>query len=546
VFKKTDPCSFSKFVPLYLGAPSDNILIGTLRAEYQATSYENVQLQDATAIGAQAANRQYLVHCTQTIDLFNKDGLDASPSTVLDSYTNYPLLLNTALEIQGAAGLTFQLLEYSPQTVNTKIQTSGSQGSSTGATQGVSSSNTVGSSTSETNSYGVSVTLSEAPSESMNYEHSSTTTSEHSATMGAESSVTRGGDKSSSAAMSVKDWGAYALVNPVTKAVVWTFGQEYPWDAVECRLTNGNQSPGKQTEIVIPTAMSANLYDGVSLYPPSHLAVFGIHFVMKAAWLVSVDNGAVPHADTIGVTHHIDYFSGSHMLEPNGATPPVQQVHVYMDQLPTTLQPGSDTSLDTTLDLGLMALDAVGKGAGSAIVGFIPRKFTVLPAPFVNTTPAIPFEIFSSSNNLLIKDTTPALTPAPTAGGFSPSETALTATFAPALPALTMTLYFKVLDVDSNYVLYLKHWVTTAQGVMLTLVINGDSAHAITKYAVAMEAEGGENNLTRINLRNLDYSTVDYADYLQLGLNAITLTIQPIQATADCVYQIRAVSIEKE
>ena len=45
-------------VPLYLGAPSDNILIGTLRAEYQATSYENVQLQDATATRSEAAGKR--------------------------------------------------------------------------------------------------------------------------------------------------------------------------------------------------------------------------------------------------------------------------------------------------------------------------------------------------------------------------------------------------------------------------------------------------------------------------------------------------------
>ena len=84
-----------------------------------------------------------------------------------------------------------------------------------------------------------------------------------------------------------------------------------------------------------------------------------------------------------------------------------------------------------------------------------------------------------------------------------------------------------------------------ATGVMLTLTINGDTDNAITKYVDAAEAEGGENNITTIALRNQNYASVNYHDYLQLGLNAIQIDIQPIgkQYTADCAYQIRAVSV---
>ncbi|MFZ6687622.1 hypothetical protein ACO0K0_07735 [Undibacterium sp. SXout11W] len=548
MFKKTDPYTFLKFVPLIL----NGLRIGTLRTEYQVTNYENVKLQDAKSIGSQAATRQYLVHCTQTINLCNKDGLDVSPSDDLASYVNYPLLINTSITPEPSSGLDFQLLEYSPQTVNTKVQSSGSTGQSTGATTGVSSSNTVGSSMSETNSYGASINLAESPSISANYEHSSTSTSEHSATTGAESSRTRGLENSSSASMSVKDWGAYALVNPDLNSIVWTFGQEFPWDAVECRLTNGKLSQSGQTEIVIPTAMCANLYDGVSLYPPSHLSTFGINFVMKALWLISVDNGTTggassPHNDSINFCHNVDYISGSHMLLPEkGCDSTVQKVHVYMDQKPVRLQTSSDSSLTTALDLGLMSLDAVGKGGNSAIVGFIPRKFTVRPVPFSKTSGATLFEIFSSSNNLLVKDTTNSLTTMPKQGGFSPGETALTATLSSGLSALAMTLYFKVLDADCNYTLYLKHWITVGAGVVLNFTINGDTDHPIKKFVVSLEAEGGENNLTRINLRNLDYSTADYADYLQLGLNSIEIQIQSIDSTSECDYQIRAISIEQD
>ncbi len=545
MFKKTDPYTFVKFVPLLL----ETVRIGTLRLDYQVTNYENVQLQDGTAIGLQSQSRQYLIHCTQTVNLFNSEGLDISPSPTLDSYSNYPLMINAVIEPERAQGLNFQLLEYAPQTVNTKVQASGAVGSSNGATTGVSSSSTVGSSTAETNSYGASVSLSETPSVSTNYEHSSTSTSEQSSTSGAESSTTRGSDSSNTASMSVKDWGAYALVNPELNSVIWTFGQEYPWDAVECRLTNGTQSPAGQVEIVIPTAMSARLYDGVTLYPPSHLSTFGMNFLMKAMWLVSVDNGnfdtSTPHSDIVNFTHKIDYVSGSHALLPDPVTDK-KSVHAYMDPKPARLQTADESYFETKLDLGLMALDPVGKGIESAIIGFIPRKFTVLPAPCQQNVAPVPFEIFASTNNLLIKDTTDYPTPLPASGGFSPSETALTATLNAGGQPLSMTLYFKVLDSDTNYALYLKHWIKTGPGVSLTLTINADTAHAIRKFVVSLEAEGGENNLTRINLRNLDFSSVDYSDYLQLGLNSIEITLTLIDETAACDYQIRAISVEQE
>ena len=549
MFKKNDPYKYSKFIPLQLGTDP----IGTLRAEYEVTNYENVQLCDAASIGIQGTTRQYLVQGTQTINLYNLDGIDLSPSTDI-SYLNYPLLLNTSLEPESAAGITFQLLEYSPQTVNTKVQQSGSTGQSNGQTSGVNSTSTVGSSTAQTNSYGASVTLGESPSASANYEHSTSDTSEQSKTSGTESSGTHGRDSSASATMSVKDWGAYALVNPALKSVIWTFGQEFPWDAVECRLTNNVSSPVKgsaQVEIVIPTGMSANLYDGVSLYPPSHLSTFGINFVTKAMWLVSVDSSnagpsEVPPSDSLNISHFITYYSGSHMLVTDSVTK-VTAVHVYMDKQPAVLQAISGSSLKTSLDLGLMALDAVGKGSNSAIVGFIPRKFSLLPAPFSKAAQATPFEIFSSSNNLLIKDTTSIPTPPPSSGGFTPGETSLTATLDSGLSTLSMTLYFKVLDADTNYALYLKHWVAGVNGIKLTVVVNGDTEHAIKKYVSSLEAEGGEKNLSRINLRDLDYSSVDYADYLQLGLNSIEIQIQPIATDdANSVYQLRAVSIERE
>ena len=110
--------------------------------------------------------------------------------------------------------------------------------------------------------------------------------------------------------------------------------------------------------------------------------------------------------------------------------------------------------------------------------------------------------------------------------------------------ALTITLYFKIIDSVSNYVLYIKHWLTKATQVSITCVINQNDNNQLIKYVTALEGEGGDNNLLELALRNLDFTSVNYHDYLQLGLNSVSLTIVPLTAS-DAQYQIRAVSVEK-
>jgi len=91
----------------------------------------------------------------------------------------------------------------------------------------------------------------------------------------------------------------------------------------------------------------------------------------------------------------------------------------------------------------------------------------------------------------------------------------------------------------------MKHWKIDATAIMLTMVINGDTNNPVVKYVDALEAEGGENNLLTIALRNQDFASIDYHDYLQLGLNSIQITIQPVDGVyAGSGYQMRAISIE--
>lgn len=543
MFKKNDPYTFTKYLSLF----QQGTQIGNLSLEYQVTTYDDVQLAGALAV-TKAPTRKFLVSCTQRATIWNPSAENVSPGSNLTSFEDYPVMLNAVMSIQ-TQGLDFQLLDYSPRTVNTKIQSSGTQAATSGTGSSNTSSNTIGSSTAQTNSYGTSVSvgasgIGEAFSPNMsvteNEEHSSTTTQDQSATRGSESSSSRSNEISGSASMSMKDWGAYALVNPLTKTPAWTFGQEYPWDAVACRTTNGTVNPGgsqpsNQVQIIIPTEMVARLWDGVSLYPPSHLSTFGFDFVMKACWLVTIQDNT---ATLLDINHIMNYFSGSHMVE-NGS------VTAYMDRTPAILTVGPNELLDTTLDLALMALAPLGGKARAAVIGFIPNKFIVRPA----APPAPPFEIISSTNDLMIKDTTQYPQPAPSApAGFTSSQTALTATLSADIPTLQMTLYFKVIDLVDDYILFMKHWLNGSAPVTLTLVINGDESTALTKYVDSVEAEGGEKNLLSIALRNQDYASVDYHDYLQLGLNSIQITIAPAEgatAAPGCVYQMRAISIEQ-
>ena len=549
MLKKNDPYTFTRYCPLWIA--SKKLQIGNLFLQYQVTSYEDVQLADSTVV-TKKKKRQFLVHCTQKINIWNPSAADVSPDTTLKSYDDYPVMINTSMNVSERLGIDWQLMNYSPQTVNTKVQSSLSNSDTSGSTKENSTSSTVGSSMSETNSYGASVTsglqdtgefLVPSVSVSSNWEHSSTRTHEHSSTHGSELSRSRGHDISGSASMSVKDWGAYGMVNPKTKNPTWTFGQEYPWDVIDCRKTTSKTSGG-QVQLVIPTGMLARLFDGQSaLYPPSQLSMFGINFLMKALWLLTVDDDV----DKIEIDHLINYFSASHSLvgEPQPNQPP--PVEVYMDRQPVILASNPENSEDTastTIDLQLMALDPLAIRNRAAIVGFTPNKFVMLPAAPILSAAPIRFKIVSTTNDLLIVDTTNYS--ASPGGGFTASQTAFTAAFSEKCKTLQMTLFFKVIDTVSDYTVFLKHWKTGATDIALTFVINGDTDNSITKYVDALEAEGGEKNLLSFSLRNQDYASIDYHDYLQLGLNSIQVTIAPLDGKIEGAgYQIRAISIEK-
>lgn len=547
MFSKKDAYLIQEYLTLTNGVNTDgsHVIAGTLFQEYRVTLYNDVQLKNTRAV-EQPKNQKFILQSTQRISISNP----TAGSLTLDddlAYNNYPALLNTIMSIKQTNGsnVKIQLLDFSPKTINTAVNVSGSNGSSDGTTTGTSNSNTVGSSTAQTNSYGTSVSvgvMGDIPtgSTTASYEHSTTTTESESSTTGSESSNSSSNESSTGESMSIKDWGSYAFVNPNTKMPYWTFGQEVPWNAIKCRKTTGedkvySENPD-QIEVTIPTSMKACLYDGFCLYPPSELSVFGVNFVTKATWLVTIENSA---SDDVVIDQSVNLYTASHILNDKN------EVVVYRDKQPSNLGVLDGESLAVTISLNVMALDPLGNSKLAAIVGFIPSQFITKPAnaSSAETYPSL-FKIISTTNELMIQDKTNY--PVGSDSGFTASETCLTATFTEDCTSLQMILYFKVIDVVNDYTLYMKHWKTGSENLMLTFIINDDIDNPITKYVDSSEGEGGENNILSFTLRNQDFTSIEYHDYLQLGLNSIQISMQPVnvQNYAECGYQIRATSIE--
>ena len=540
MFKAGDPYTYNLTGPLQ---QSDGSLLGVFTARYRVTHYDDVQLATGTAQAGRpnSGTRKYILHCIQRISINNPSGEFIAPQPDLKGYSNYPVLLNTEMRLSPQQGCSIQLLGHAPQTVNTQVHTSGTLGSATGQTSSSSTTSTIGSSTAQTNSYGVSVgTFGDALTFGASAEHATTVTQEHSNTNSRETGQSNTQENSSSASMSIKDWGAYSLVNPSTSSPSWIFGQEYPWDAVACRKTNGFPPDPKnpnQLQLVIPSAMTVRLYDGVSVYPPSHLSMFGYSFVMSAQWLVIIPNG---QTEQISLEHMVNLFNASHVLHDSSLL-------VAMDKVPTIPTIPGLPDISSELDLGVLALDPLGNPASPAVVGFVPAKFFTPPAPASAGAAPLPFSIFSTTNTLLVRDTTDYPAPCPASAGFKADPTALTATLVDGCSSLTFTLLFKVIDATKEYKLHLKHWKTSVTDLMLTIVVNGDTDNTLTKYVDAPEAEGGENNLLSVSLRNLDFGSVDYSDLLTLGLNSVAITVTPVPSRSGGYnggYAIRAVSIE--
>ncbi len=491
---------------LYTQYIEEPIKVGT--AEYGTASfrYEIRQLVDVRNLESVIS---YRIMCTHRISIPNTNAFSLTPSTIT-TYNSYPGLFRLTTTCQPVGGNTPRLMDYNPRTLNTTVMTSANHND--GTSESNSRQHTTGSSVAQTNSYDANVSLGffgDVPTGSIGggYSHSTTRTKETSDSTGSQSGTSS--EQASGESMSIKDWGSYAYLDETRTHPAWIWGQEYPWDIIQFRSCDA----GGNT-VDLPQFIKDRLFatdpktNNVVVCPPSQLSLFGIDVIMKATWIVALPKDM--SAQTLQLNHELDYITASHGLD--GATQ-----YARLDPAPATFPVKSPP-----LDLTLLGLDPVLNGAADngAVVGFSADRFIVPPSQ------GAPFKALSGTNNLQV-----------TGSGF---EAGMSTNFSHGGEA-KFRLQFKVIDDVYNYSLFLKHWIVGTTGCTLTVVCNGDTANEMICHVDDAEGAGGENNLLELNLRNKDYASINYHDYLVLGTNTIDITVSPNDQGA--VYQLRAIAI---
>ena len=506
--------------------------IGTLITEYEVHAYRDVR--NLTAC------RSYHISCKQRVVIPNAKPPDyGSPTNV---FSGYPAIWQSTIALNPVSKSDpFQLIDYTPKTLNAAITSS--LNASTAQDTNISGQYTTGSSTAVTNSYEVSANLGFSGMAltggvSGSYGHSETDTKEQSYSAGA--SVGRNVDVGSSNTMSIKDWASYGFTDALNQAPSWIWGQEYPWNVLEYYYTDSGQYillpdfVQKRLVYSLPAPSGAAVGGDPApakeyVVPPSNLSLYGINFLASARWVYPA---ATPSSaiENITVTHTVDYWSGSHSLDS------AQNLDVALTSVPVTLSGpsgsgGSGTYTSQPINLACLGLDPItSEGlSNGAVVGFMPSQFYL--APGTNG-----LGITSGANNLLI-----------TGSGFdapASADTPMSATVNAGSPA-SLTVQFKIVSSDLELTLFMKHWKGTSVGCLLSIVVNGNPA--ITRHVDSTESGSGTDNVSKIILRNRDYTSAEFYDYLVLGLNTITISVSPsadpAAADTSCQYVIRALAI---
>jgi hypothetical protein len=311
--------------------------------------------------------------------------------------------------------------------------------------------------------------------------------------------------------MSIKDWSAYGFADVANQLPSWIWGQSYPWDSIQDNF-------GSNVNINLPDYVQARLLASSApgsapsfVLPPSQLSQFGVDFTMMAGWLVAFPRG-VSASEAITFNHSTACYRGGHSL--NGSA-----VSATLDNPSTALTAKYASS---SLDMSSYALDPVRNAAADngAAIGFTSNPFTIAPV-----TPAGTFKIVSPSNNLQVSGT-----------GFDPT---MTADFSTA-PVLTVT--FKIVDRTSQFALLMMHWLGAGSDpVRLTVTVN--QCPPVTLFVDSVEGQGGQNNVSAIELRNTDFTSINYHDYLVPGLNTVTIAVTPTGPASSSRYTLFALAL---
>lgn len=489
--------------------------------------YLTYEVRQVTDVRNLSVASSYLVTCSQRVVIPNPTAFPMT-AVLANFFKHYPALLSSSASLPDGEAFNARLVDYSPRTLNATISSTANQ--SSGTSNSLDRQHTSGSSTSNTNTYGTTASVSgglEGLTASVSAEHSNSSTNESSLSNMSGSSLGNTRDVGTSDSMSVKDWASYANVDPTGTNPKWTWAQEYPWDVIQYRRSPQAPGPNAESDEVaypmaldMPEFVQSRMMDFQSgeAFPPSQLSLFGIDFVMKSTWHVTLPDDLAKQV--LQVENALAYVSASHEVKPTPADSNDMPFHPYtvyfsLDKA-VEVRPASQP-----LDLTVLGLNAVT--AANPVIGFIPSKFLTPPAH------GAAFKIIDDTNTLQV-----------VGQGF---DDVMTTDFKTG--TVVLTLSFKVTDPLAEYTLHMKHWKTSDAGATISIEFN-DDGNTIVRHVDTKEGEGGDDNLTSIMLRNLDYAASDYHDFLQLGLNTAVITITPDDAAQPSSYLLKALAIRED
>jgi len=422
------------------------------------------------------------------------------------SYDNYPALLLNSLEVTTNNKGRVRMQRLFPRTLNAAVSVSRSSDQQTSGS--ISHETSTGSTSTNVNTFGVGVSFGffgELPvgNLTLDYSHSW----EDSQTRAQSESATQGTSASAMAGetMSVKDWSSYGFTSEDSVNPTWVWCQSYPWDVVE-------YSHSEDGDVIhLPKFVKDRLHDGDMVLPPSQLSLFGLDFTMTATWLLDFPD-ALSSDETISISHTTKLFRASHSVQNDEVTARLENVN--------KASVASYESGELHLSKYSLVPLAGATPANGAAIGFRATPFAI--APKSRTTE---FKILSPANTLQVTGT-----------GF---DARMTTDFS----SLTKVEFlFKIADYNVEYALHLLHWIGPASGAAkLSWTVN--KIHSGVNYVDSPEGDGGQGNLLQIDLRNLDFTSINFHDYLVIGTNVIEITVEPVDAAVKSEYSLVAATV---
>lgn len=448
----------------------------------------------------------YLLLVKQTLRIPNKNNYVPGSSSI-HAYENYPAIIQNNIDLKTNNNATIKLSNLFPRTLNSNVTTSSS--SQTGSSSSVSHQHTTGSSTSNVNTFGVGISagfFGEMPigAISLNYSHS--WINGHSSSQSDSQSNSLEKQLAYSNSMSIKDWSAYSNVSDNNQSISWIWGQSYPWDVILY-----NQST-EGDNVNLPDFVKNRLLSSNLLLPPSELSLFGLDFISHACWLIDFPNG-VSSDEILTISHKTTNFTASH--EKSGTD--------ISAKLQTLNEASTATYSSGPLNLSQYSLAPIEISTieGIPSIGFKVNEFTYPPK---NDTDQ--FKIVSTKNNLEATGT-----------GF---DSVMTSSFK---TQPTIDLYFKIEDNSFDYSLLFVHWLEKGSGdCIVSWKVNGQYIGSLNLN----RQQNNENteNMDKVSLRNLNYSSCNYHDYLVIGLNKVEISIQPADKNSSHLYTLSSISIQ--